>query len=630
MVVNDSKLERQIIRETLLSHMYNVVEVEDGKKALEKLNDSVDLVVLDNIMPGITGYDISMEIRNRERDKHVPIILTSSNDNPVNENRAFEVGCNLYLLKSDIQKKLLSSIEYLQSKKELSNEIKVLIIDDSKAIRSMLNHTFNSEGFITRMANNGKMALEVLKDFTPDFITLDIEMPVMDGFETAEKIRSDEKISNIPIIMISSKDDHETRMEGFNRGVIEFISKPFEPTKLTEYIKDVILQLSAPKHKKVLIIDPSTKDQHIMKYSLQRKGYQVYSLLNGEKSLEYIAKLEPDVILLNVSVGELVGQSIFSDIIRFNENSGKYIPVIFVSNIDNKELLIKGLNLGAIDYLIKPFYMEELSLRVENVLSISSLLKENLNNQKVLSIKQSEINKSRMFKINLLENITNKLQNTLNMIMTFSDELLEDPDGILNNRYLDYIERISKYSNNLLQDTRELNTLNKLEKRELDVRIMNIPINKIVKTAYDIFHSLANKKHLDYSCINCSEDIYIESDPNLLLQIMKNLIEDSILSTDKGKVAISLISNKSDIVIQIEDTGVNIPEEQLKNVFDGVKSNEKYSLLTNEKGIGLSLTIARHLLKILNGDISVENKKDGGCIFEITLPKKFISNDKEK
>ena len=112
---------------------------------------------------------------------------------------------------------------------------KILIVDDSRIIRRVLTNTLQEAGYeIVGEASNGEEALKVLETVTPDLVTLDITMPVMDGLETLNNIK--EKYPSLKVIMISAAGQKNKVIQALKDGALDFIRKPFEKDEMLEVI----------------------------------------------------------------------------------------------------------------------------------------------------------------------------------------------------------------------------------------------------------------------------------------------------------------------------------------------------------------------------------------------------------
>lgn len=114
--------------------------------------------------------------------------------------------------------------------------MKLLVVDDEKLIREVIKEYANLENYIVYEAENGMDAIEIVKNRDIDVIILDIMMPKLDGYSTCKEIK---KIKNIPIIMLSARNEEFDKLSGFDLGIDDYITKPFSPKELIARIKAV-------------------------------------------------------------------------------------------------------------------------------------------------------------------------------------------------------------------------------------------------------------------------------------------------------------------------------------------------------------------------------------------------------
>lgn len=124
-------------------------------------------------------------------------------------------------------------------------EFKLLVVDDVQTNVLLLKALLGKEGYGILVANNGQEALEVIRNENPDLILLDVMMPGMDGFEVAERLKSEEFRCEIPIIFLTALDDTQSIVNGFKLGVGDFISKPFRKEELMIRIKHQLSLVAA-------------------------------------------------------------------------------------------------------------------------------------------------------------------------------------------------------------------------------------------------------------------------------------------------------------------------------------------------------------------------------------------------
>jgi len=114
---------------------------------------------------------------------------------------------------------------------------KILIVDDDVTITDLMKSLVQMEGHTPAIVNDSLQAVEVAKAVEPDLITLDLMMPGINGFELCEIFHNDPMFAGIPIIIISAKDDHESKQKALAVGAVDYITKPFDVDEFLEKVK---------------------------------------------------------------------------------------------------------------------------------------------------------------------------------------------------------------------------------------------------------------------------------------------------------------------------------------------------------------------------------------------------------
>lgn len=118
--------------------------------------------------------------------------------------------------------------------------MKILVVDDDKAIQKILVFNLNVEGFTVFQANDGKEAVEMMELESPDLVVLDVMMPEMNGYEVLEYMSKREHLSSIPVIMLSARGQEVDIEKGYKAGATRYISKPFSPDRLISEIRSIL------------------------------------------------------------------------------------------------------------------------------------------------------------------------------------------------------------------------------------------------------------------------------------------------------------------------------------------------------------------------------------------------------
>ena len=110
--------------------------------------------------------------------------------------------------------------------------LRVLIVEDEKALAEILEYNFKKEGYAVDTASDGEIALDKIIFKAPDLVILDWMLPKLSGIELCKKVRSNKKIKNIPIIMLTARGEEEDRLKGLEMGADDYVTKPFSINEL--------------------------------------------------------------------------------------------------------------------------------------------------------------------------------------------------------------------------------------------------------------------------------------------------------------------------------------------------------------------------------------------------------------
>lgn len=262
----------------------------------------------------------------------------------------------------------------------------ILVVDDSATIRKILQRELSKADYEVIPARDGDEALRMLEwaDPLPDLITLDIDMPRMNGFELCRRIKeyadSDDKqrqmLADIPTILVSANDCIENREKGYELGIIDFISKPFPPGKMSTTINNILNSQEQFADMSALVVEDSPLVRRLVSKVLIRHGLAVHEDSSGEQALKTIKKMKfkVDIIITDYIMPGMSGEQLCRTL-RGIEALDQ-VPIVFISTVDKKETVLDFFKVGANDYLTKPFLEEEFSARIVTHLRNRQYVKE--------------------------------------------------------------------------------------------------------------------------------------------------------------------------------------------------------------------------------------------------------------
>ena len=255
LVVDDIDTSRQILREILTSWKFVVVEAASGPEALEILRhtereQAIELVLLDWKMPGMDGVEVAREIQRQVRGGEIPgmpvsIMVTAFGKDQVLQ-AAQGVRLDAVLQKPVIASNLFDTIVGIQGGKtehapvstyEISTALAgahVLLVEDNQINQQVARELLERYGLVVAVADNGKEALQALQTGTFDAVLMDLQMPVMDGFEATRRIRQDARFRDLPILALSAAVMAQDQADCLAAGMNDHVAKPVVPQEMLE------------------------------------------------------------------------------------------------------------------------------------------------------------------------------------------------------------------------------------------------------------------------------------------------------------------------------------------------------------------------------------------------------------
>jgi two-component system cell cycle response regulator len=249
----------------------------------------------------------------------------------------------------------------------------------------MIRKILEPVGYRVLEAKNGIEALAMaLSDEPPDLITLDVDMPKMDGFSACRKILGDyhengaatEKKKRPHIVFVTANDNIESRRQGFEAGAADFIAKPFRQEEVLETVQRILSPAENEGEMTALVVDDSALARDILVQNISREGWTAVEAKNGCQALDIVKreKEKIDIILTDLVMPEMDGITLCEKI--RNDLHLDDIPIIFLTSIADQQQLLEVFRAGATDYLVKPFFQEELLARLRIHIEKSILIRQ--------------------------------------------------------------------------------------------------------------------------------------------------------------------------------------------------------------------------------------------------------------
>jgi signal transduction histidine kinase/ActR/RegA family two-component response regulator/HAMP domain-containing protein len=231
------------------------------------------------------------------------------------------------------------------------------------------------------------------------------------------------------------------------------------------------------------------------------------------------------------------------------------------------------------------------------------------------------------YKSEFLANMSHELRTPLNSLLILSKTLAENKEKNLSGEQVKFASTVHSAGQDLLALINEILDLSKVEAGKMPVSPKVVPLKDVQEYLEQTFRPVAEHKGLEFTMTadtNIPKTMF--TDENRLQQILKNLLSNAFKFTDKGHVSLDIQSDGGNIVFRVSDTGIGIPQEKQKLIFEAFQqadgtTSRKYG------GTGLGLTISREIARLLGGVIEVQSESGHGSCFTLRLPMRYAGPD---
>lgn len=239
----------------------------------------------------------------------------------------------------------------------------ILIVDDTARVRKLVRDEFDGMNVTIDEAEDGIDALKKVHQRRPDLITLDVEMPRLDGHGVCRALTQRESTFGIPIIMIAGMDSEAARLQALESGAVDYFVKPFSPGSLRKLAESLFQAQAENRSKRIFFIDQDPTmigrlDDMFRKHGYQHKGYST-----AEALCETLREEACDLLLVDFQLPEQGSLRIVQEL-RCSPH-GMHSRVIATTPANGRRELLSAFNCGADDIIVKPFSLEELLARAE-------------------------------------------------------------------------------------------------------------------------------------------------------------------------------------------------------------------------------------------------------------------------
>ena len=267
LIVDDDPTNVKLLSAKLGDSNYTILKAYGGEEALQKAkSENPDLVLLDVMMPDMNGYDVTSQLKNCTETSNIPIILVTALDGSDNKTKGLEAGADDFLNKPVHTAELKARVKSLLRLKRYCDQLKtraqaegmvlnpffnddniaelrmpnLLIVEDNATDAKLIKSLLNSLACNISTVHSGEEALSCCNNYKVDIMILDMLLPGLDGYEVVKQVKENASTQSTQIIVVTSLQDIESKIKGYEAGVDDFLMKPINFNEFRARVNSLI------------------------------------------------------------------------------------------------------------------------------------------------------------------------------------------------------------------------------------------------------------------------------------------------------------------------------------------------------------------------------------------------------
>jgi DNA-binding response OmpR family regulator len=243
LLADDSALVHRHVQPILEEAGFDVLGAEDGEEALQRCRaERPDLLITDVEMPRRDGFSLCKAVKQDAALARTPVVICSSLGEARDLEQGFDAGADDYLVKPVVPEELVSRVRQLLAASNPCSRERILVVDDSPAIRHLVADSLARQGFEVLVAENGRVGLERAHEAGPQMILTDYDMPEMNGFELVHALKRDPQTASIPVLMLTARDTRRDQAQMRAAGLTAYLVKPFSVDKCVAMVERMLAE----------------------------------------------------------------------------------------------------------------------------------------------------------------------------------------------------------------------------------------------------------------------------------------------------------------------------------------------------------------------------------------------------
>jgi len=646
LIVDDSLTVRMDLAEAFEAAEFATVLCGTAAEARAAMAaGSVDVVVLDILLPDGDGIDLLNEIRATPAVSNATVLMLSSEAQVGDRIRGLRTGADEYVGKPYDAGYVVARAQQLLKLRRVSAAAatKVLVIDDSATYREALRAALREKGYGVLAASTGEEGLRLAASERPAAILVDGVLPGIDGATVIRRIRLDAALRDIPCLLLTAAQDRDSELRALDAGADTFVRKEERLDAVLARLAAVLRRSSmrVPGEetasllgpKKILAVDDSSTYLDVLADALREEGYDVIPARDGEQAIELLAVQTVDCILLDLVMPGMSGQETCA---RIKAAPGvRDIPLIMLTALEDRAAMIEGLGAGADDYISKSSEFEVLKARVRAQIRRKQFEDENRRIREELLRAEidataaratRELADARAVLVDELEranreleafsySVSHDLRAPLRAIDGFSQALLEDCADKLDaggRRHLERVCAAARRMGELIDDLLQLSRIGRA-----DMHRDRVNLSEIARAVVADLRQHDPEREVE---VDIEDNLIADADGRLVRVALENLIGNAWKFTGKAnrpRVQFARESTLEGPTYVVRDNGAGFDMtygDKLFRPFQRLHSPSEFP------GTGIGLATVQRIVNRHGGRVWAEGEPGRGAAIYFTVP----------
>lgn len=368
-----------------------------------------------------------------------------------------------------------------------------------------------------------------------------------------------------------------------------------------------------PSEYKILIVDDVMSNVLLLKVLLTNEKFAIATASNGRQALEQVEKENPDLVLLDVMMPDMSGFEVAQHL-KSNPNTAD-IPIIFLTALNSTADIVKGFQVGANDFISKPFNKEELIIRVTHQISLVAA-------KWLILSKTEELQRTIAGRDKLYSVIAHDLRSPMGSIkMVLNMLILNLPSEKIGAEMYELLTMANQTTEDVFSLLDNLLKWTKSQIGKLNVVYQDVDLVEVTDGVIEIFSMVASLKKIRIREMK-PEKMMVNADIDMLKTVVRNLLSNAIkFSKENSEVLVKMEEVDGMAVVSVQDYGCGISEEGQKKLLHTDTHFSTFGT-NNEEGSGLGLLLCKDFVVKNGGKLWFTSKEGEGSIFSFSIPVK--------